>query len=63
MALMNAMYDMSQFFVVVSLPDERSATLASYFMQPVLIKFGQCHLVVLDNGTPLKDLLSLCARR
>ena len=49
------MYDMSQFVVVVPVPDESSAILASYFMQHVLMKFGLCHLVVLDDGTPFKE--------
>ena len=54
MALMNAMCYMSQFVVVVPVPDESSATLTSYFMQDILMKFGLCHLIVLDDGTPFK---------
>ena len=53
-ALMNVMYDMSQLVVVVPVSDESSATLASYFIQHVLLKFGLCHLVVLDDGTAIK---------
>ena len=55
MGLINSMYDMSQFVVVVPVPDESSAILASSFMQHVLMKFGLCHLVVLDDGTPFKE--------
>ena len=51
MELMNTMCDMSQFVVVVSVPNESSATLAYFFMQHVLLKFGLCHLVVLDDGS------------
>ena len=54
LALMKTMCDMTQFVVVVPVPDETSATLASYFMQHVLLKFGMCHLVVIDDGTPFK---------
>ena len=54
MALMNAMCDMSQFVVVVSLTNESSATLAENFFQHVLIKFDVCHLVVIDDGTQFK---------
>ena len=54
MALMNAMCDMSQFFVVVPVPNKSSATLAFFFIQHVLMKFGLCHLVVLDDGNPFK---------
>ena len=48
MALINAMRNMSQFVVVVSIPDETSTTLANDFFQHILIKFGMCHLAVLD---------------
>ena len=63
MTLTNAIYDMSQFVVVVPVPDENSTILASYFMQYILMKFGLCHLVVLNDGTVLKELLLLCAMR
>ena len=54
MALMNAMCDMSQFVVVVPVTDEYSSTLADYCFQHMLMKFGLCHLVVLDDGIPFK---------
>ena len=54
LSLMNTMCDMTQFVVVVPIPDETSATLASHFKQHVLLKFGICHLVVIDDGTPFK---------
>ena len=61
MALMNTMCDMSQFVVVVPVPDESSATLASFFMQYVIMKFGICHLVVLDDGSPFKgSFIAMC---
>ena len=61
MTLMNAMCDMNQFVVVVPVPDESSATLASYFMQYVLIKLGLCHLVVLDDDSPFKGaFIAMC---
>ena len=61
MALMNAMCDMCQFVVVVPVPDESSATLAEYFMQHVLMKFGLCYLVVLDDGSPFKGaFIAMC---
>ena len=58
-ASMNIMCDMTRFVVVVPVPDETSATsatLASYFMQHVLMKFGMCHLVVIDDGIPFKGV-------
>ena len=54
MALMNSMCDMSQFVVVFPVPDESSTILASYFMQHVLMKFGLCYFVVLNDDTPVK---------
>ena len=61
MKLMNAMYDMSQFVVVVPIPDESFATLADYLFQHVLMKFGLCHFVVLDDGTTFKGaFVAMC---
>ena len=61
MELMNAMYDMSQFVVVVPIPDESFATLADYLFQHVLMKFGLCHFVVLDDGTTFKGpFVAMC---
>ena len=61
MALMNVMCGMSQFVVVVPVPGESSTTLASYFMQHVLLKFGLYHLVVLDDGTLFKGaFIAIC---
>ena len=54
MTLMNDMSNMVQFVVAVSIPEERFATLASYYMQHILMKFGLCHLVVLDDGSTFK---------
>ena len=60
-ALMNAMCDLSQFVVVVPVPDESSATLADHFFQHVLLKFGLYHLVVLDDGNPFKGaFVAMC---
>ena len=60
MALMNTIWDMRKFVVVVPVPNETSATLVSFFMQHVLMKFGLCHLVVLNDGSFLKKLSSPC---
>ena len=61
MTLMNDMCDMNQFVVVVPVSDDSPATLASSFMQLVLMKFGLCHLVVLDDGSPFKDaFIAMC---
>ena len=55
------MYDMTQFIMVVPVPDETSVTLASHFMQHVLLKFGTCHLVVIDDGAPFKGVfVTMC---
>ena len=59
MTLMNVMCDTCQFVVVVPVPDKISTTLASYFMQYVLLEFSLCHLVVIDGG---KRPSSLCVK-
>ena len=52
---------MSQFVVVVPIPNEYIATLVSHFMQHVLMKFGLCQLVVLDGGNPFKGFfITMC---
>ena len=40
--------------VVVPVPGFTSALIAKYFMQDVLLKFGLCLFVVIDDGTPFK---------
>ena len=61
MALMNDMCDMSQLVVVVPITTESSATLAENYFQHVLMKFGLCHLVVIDDDTPFKgDFVAMC---
>ena len=45
---------MIQFVVVIPVPDETSATLASHFMQHISLKFGMCHRVVIDDGILFK---------
>ena len=58
MVLINIMCDMSQFVIVfpvsVSVPDKSSTTLASCFIQHLLMKFGLCHLVILCDSSPFK---------
>ena len=56
MALMNIMCDMHQFF-----PNDSSTTLASFFMQCILMTVCLCYLVVLDDGSPLKGaFIAMC---
>ena len=40
MTIMDVMYDMSQFVVVVPIPNKYCAILANHFMQHILIKFS-----------------------
>ena len=55
------MCNITQFVVVVPVPDETSVTLVEYFMQYVLLKFGICHPLILDDGSPFKDVFtSMC---
>ena len=57
-ALMIVMCDMTQFVVVVPVPNEVASTLAENFMQHVLLKFDICHLVISDDGSPFKGVFS-----
>ena len=61
MTLVNAIQNMSQFVVDNLISDEISATLASHFMQHMLMKFGLCHLVVLDGSSGFKrTFIGMC---
>ena len=61
---MNVVCAMRQLLVFVPVPGDSSATLAPYFMQHILLKFGLYLLVVLDDGTSLKEcfLASQCSK-
>ena len=56
---MNCVCDLTQFVVVVPVPGMITSIIAKYFMQEVLLKFGICHLVVMDDGTPFKGAFVL----
>ena len=51
--MMYVMCDMLQFVLVVPVSDESFTTLADHLFQHILIKFSGCHLVVLDDSTPI----------
>ena len=57
--LLNCMCDLTQFVVVVPVPGMTALIIAKYFMQEVLLKFGLCYLVVMDDGTPFKGFFLL----
>ena len=60
-SLMKVICDMSQFISVVPVSDESSATLDFYSMQHVLLKFGLCYFVVLDDCIPFKGaFIAMC---
>ena len=60
-ALMNVTYDMTQFVVVVPVPNKLAYTLAEHFMYHALLQFGIYHLVILDYSSPFKDVfLTMC---
>ena len=55
---MNVMYDMIKLVIVVPVPNETVATLTEHIMQHVLLKFGICHLVILDDGSLFKGFVT-----
>ena len=57
-ARMNVMCDMTQFVIVVQVPNEKLATLTEHFMQHVLLKFEICHFFILDDGSPFKGVFT-----
>lgn len=54
--LMNLMCDMCQFVVSVPVKQTTAAHLARLFMENVLLKFGLCAVVVVDDGSTFRGL-------
>ena len=57
--LLNAMCDIIQFVVIDPSARCTSTIIAQNFIQGVLIKFGIYHLVVIDNSTSFKSVLTI----
>ena len=51
---MNAMCGMSKFIIGIPVSNESSTTLVECFLKKCVMKFGLCHLVILDDGTLFK---------
>ena len=49
------MCDIIQFIITVPLSDCTSVIISQYVMQDVLMKFGLCHLVIIDDIIPFKS--------
>ena len=60
--LMNVMCDMIQFVIIVPVLDETAATLAEHFIQRVFLKLDICHLVILDDGSPFRGVITEMCR-
>ena len=56
--LFNAMRDIAQFVIIVPISGCTFAVITQHIMQDVLMKFGLCHLVVIDNGTLSKSVFT-----
>ena len=46
----NVMYDMTQFVIVIPVPNKIVTTLTEHIMQHVHFKFSICHLIILDGS-------------
>ena len=46
----NVMYDMTQFVIVVSVPNKIVTTLTEHIMQHIHLKFAIRHLTILDGS-------------
>ena len=54
--LLNSMCDMSQFVVSVPVKQTSASYLARVFMENVLLKFGICAVIVVDDGSTFRGL-------
>ena len=57
--LMNSMCDISQFVVSSATTDITAANLAQLFMKDVVLSFGMCSVVVVDDGSTFKHVFKL----
>ena len=61
--LLNVTCYITHFVVTVTIAECAFTIITHYFMQDVFIKFGLCHLVVIDNSTLFKCVFTtMCDR-
>ena len=61
--LLNCMCDLTQFVVPSLNTDIDTSTLAQIFMSDVVLSFGMCSVVVIDDGTTFKSVfISMCEK-
>ena len=53
--IMNSMCDLTQFIISSVTYKIDSTTLALSFMSDIILSFGMCIVVVVDDGSPFKD--------
>lgn len=58
--ILNCMYDMTQFVVLTAIVHATSLVLAKARMENVLLKFGICVVLVIDNGNEFMGILYRC---
>ena len=54
--LMNCMCDLTQFFISSVTASIDAGTLAEIFMADVVLSFGMCYVVVIDDGSTFKSV-------
>ena len=54
--LLNAMCDITQFAITMPTYQINAATMATLFMENVVLTFGMCAVVVIDDGSPFKGV-------
>ena len=59
-SLMNSMCDISQFVVFSSTITINASSLAAMFMSDMLLLFGMCSVVVVDDGSTFSHVLLQC---
>ena len=56
---MNSMCDISQFVISSPMTNINAAHLANFFMADVVLSFGMCSVVVIDDGSSFKQFFKL----
>jgi len=57
--LLNSMCNITQFVIATTTFNITSAHLATQFMEHVVLTFGMCAVIVLDDGSPFKGVFKV----
>ena len=60
--VLNCMCDLTQFFILCPIKNTLAATIAKVFMEQVVLTFGVCAIIVVDDGSEFKGIMTSVAK-